>query len=230
MKKILIFTLTVFLFANGFTQRLAKLTFADNGNLEVISFELPEAVIINVSKDGSIVKWGVNRYAGREVQIYEDKLDEYTGRVEYYRSTDNEAFRGKIKYIGTTAFTYYASYDIESLRGKLRSIGTTIIDYYQNYEDAAFKGNIKKIGNFDFAWNSSFDNEALKGKLRSVGATNIDYFPSFAEKAFAGKIKSIAGNNFTYFSQFDSKEYPRGKIKTGAQIQYHNGIKYFIRN
>ena len=44
------------------------------------------------------------------------------GREEYYPLTENEAYRGKVKYIGRTRFTYYTSDDKETLKGKVKPL------------------------------------------------------------------------------------------------------------
>ena len=45
---------------------------------------------------------------------------------------------------------------------------------------------------------------------------------------FSGRIKSIGNVSYTYYSSFDRPEY-RGGRKTGQQLQYINGIKFYTK-
>lgn len=124
MKKFL-FTIAVLLACmNVFSQRINKITLTDNGNANIITYALDEDVVLNISKEGNLVDWGVDRYAGR-IDFMQRKLDPYTGRVEYYTENDNEAFRGKIKYIGKTLVTYFASFDNSVLVGRIKASETS---------------------------------------------------------------------------------------------------------
>ncbi len=226
MKKIFLAITTLFFFVPGFSQGISKITIAGKGNVDVISFGLDENVQVYVTKNGSISKWGFDKFIGYQ-ENYEGILEPYVGRVEYYTQNDDEALRGKVKYIGKTVLTYYASYENEALKGKLKSIGSTNLDYYLSYEDEAFRGNIRSVGLNSFTWYSTFDNVDLRGKLKSVGPTVLAYYSSFEDKAFRGKVKSIDRNVFTYYSSF---ELYSGSMKTGTQVLNANGIKYFVRN
>jgi hypothetical protein len=211
----------------AYAQKLVKVSLQNDGHFDRASFDLGESVLLHVSRDGQIVKWGVDVYAGRD-DNFNDRLDEYTGKTGYFASTDDSAFRGKIKFIGRTYFTYYSSYENEAWKGKIKSIGNINIDYYQPYENEAYRGYLKNVGPLLFSWYSSFDNEAIRGKLKSIGNTPFTYYNSFDDKLTRGKIKSIDRASYTYYSSFDKPEY-RGSLKTGAQTVIVNGIKYVIR-
>lgn len=210
----------------GFGQNISKITITGAGNLDFISFGLDENVQVYVSKDGKITKWGFDKYIGFQ-ENYSDVLEPYVGRVEYYSPNDDEALKGKVKYIGRTLLTYYASYENESLNGKLKSIGTFNLDYYLSFEDKAFAGNLKSIGQQAITWYATYENAALRGKLKTVGPTSITYYGSFEDKAYRGKTRSIGSNTLTYYSSFEQYS---GAIKTGSPILNANGIKYFVRN
>jgi hypothetical protein len=212
----------------AFTQRVAKITIDNSGNSDIISFLVDETVIVNMSKDGRIIDWGIENNTLR-TNIYPAMLEKYMGKEEYYPPTDNEGYRGKVKYIGRTAFTYYTSDDDKSLRGKVKTIGTNVLDYYMPYDDPAFKGYLKDAGPVSFTYYRTFDNEAYKGKIKSVGGTTLAYYGTFEDKAYQGKIKNIDRSIFTYYSSYDRKEY-RGILKTGSQIIYSGNIKYYIKN
>ncbi len=226
MKKLFLVIAALFFCATGFSQSISKITITGNGNIDVFSIGLDENVQIYVTKDGNISKWGYDRFIGLQ-ENYQGVLDPYVGRIEYYSELDDEALRGKVKYIGRTLLTYYPSYEKEGLRGKLKSIGSIFMDYYFSYDDKAFAGNLKTIGQYNITWYASYENEVLRGKLKTVGQTLLTYFGTFEDKAYRGKIKSIDRFNITYYS---SSELYSGQVKTGAQIMIANGIKYFIRN
>lgn len=221
------------LFASFFTmmlhaQKINRVVFTKDGQLEAIDFELPENVILKISKDGQITKWGANRYAGHD-EMLREKLDEYVGRVEYYKANDNEAFAGKIRSIGTITLTYYASFDNPAYVGKIRSIGNNNFDYYTLQDNDAFKGNIKSIGSQTFQWYSTFDQADAVGKLKSIGNTSISYYTALDDKFIKGKVKNIGSSVYTYFTSFDQKEL-RGYLKSGQSLNLINGIRYMIRN
>jgi hypothetical protein len=227
MKQIFTTIIGGLLFTMSFGQRLSQITLTNSGTSDILSFTTEDAVIINISKDGKVLDWGIEYTTGR-FNNYPGKLDKYMGRTEYYTENDNEDYRGKIKYIGRTAITYYTSNENQLFKGKIKTIGSTLFDYYNAYDDETFKGRIKSAGTNSFSYYSSFENEAYKGKFKSIGGSPLTYFSSFDDKAYKGKIKSIGSHNFTYYSSFDRQEY-RGAIK-GFQTQYViNGIKYFLR-
>jgi len=208
-------------------QKITKLSLLNNGQVERVTFDLGESVVMHLSKEGQIVKWGVDVYGNRD-DNYKDRLDEYTGKTGYYGPSVDSAFRGKIQFIGRTYITYYPSYENVLLQGKIKSIGNIPIDYYLAYENEAYRGFIKAAGPLVFTWYNTFDNEGLRGKLKSMGPTSLTYYSSFDDKAFRGKIKSIDRTAFSYYSSFDRPEY-RGGLKTGSQIVVANGVKYYTR-
>ncbi len=229
MKRIfLVIAVTLFLAtANG--QSIAKITIADDGNIETIAFEVEPNVMLNIKVDGTVINWGEDVYKENGVENYAEKLKDYMGRVEYYSANDNEAFRGKVKSIGQTLITYYASYENDALKGKLKSIGSNKMDYYLSYDDEAYRGKLKTVGAVTLTWFASYNNEAYRGKLKSIGSSDFTYYSSTDDKAYKGKLKSIAASQFTYYSSFDRQEY-RGRMKTGIQLQHINAIKYFVKN
>lgn len=219
-------TVSFFVFANGFSQSLSKITITGRGQVEVFAFALPENVQLYLTKDGNINKWGFDKYIGYQ-ENYNNQLEPYVGRVEYYSQNDDEALRGKVKYIGNILLTYFASYENEALKGKLKAIGSTNFDYYLNYDDAAYRGNLKKIGSNAITWYASFENEDIKGKLKNVGLTTFTFYGSFEDKAYRGKIKTIGQNSLTYYSSFEQYS---GSVKKGTTVMNVAGIKYFIKN
>jgi hypothetical protein len=226
MKKILLSLAAFLIVFLGFSQNISKVSITGKGEVDIISFGLDENVQVYITKAGNISKWGFDRYIGYQ-ENYNGTLDPYAGRVEYYTQNDDEALRGKVKYIGKTLLTYYASYENESLKGKLKSIGSFNLDYYLSFEDKAFAGNLRSIGQQSITWYASYENEALRGKLKMVGPTSIAYYGAFEDKAYRGKIKSIGSYTLTYYSSFEQYS---GAIKSGSPILNVNGRKYFVRN
>jgi hypothetical protein len=226
MKKIFLSFVFFAMAAIGLGQNISKITITGKGEFDFLSFGLDENVQVYISKDGKITKWGFDKYIGYQ-ENYNEVLEPYAGRVEYYSQNDDEALKGKVKYIGRTLLTYYSSYENESLKGKLKSIGSFNLDYYLTFEDKSFAGNLKSIGQQSITWYASYENDALRGKLKTVGATTLTYYGSFEDKAYRGKTKSIGSNTLTYFSSFEQYS---GAIKAGAPIVNANGIKYFVRN
>lgn len=226
MKKIFFALAAVIVFNVVSAQSVSKITIAGNGTIDVFAIGLDENVQVYVSKDGNISKWGFDRYIGYQ-ENYNGDLEPYVGRTEYYSQNDDEALRGKPKYIGKTLLTYYASYENESLKGKLKSIGSLTFDYYLSFDDVAFRGNIKKLGSQAVNWYASYENADLRGKLKNLGATTISYYGSFEDKAFRGKLKSIDRFTLTYYSSFEQYS---GSMKTGSQIMNVNGVKFYARS
>jgi len=207
-------------------QRIEKVSIRTNGDFESFSIAIDNGVTMNLSKDGNLIEYGTEVVSDRNRNL--TRLEKFLGRVEKYSDFDNEAFRGKVKYIGMTPITYYASYDKEELRGKIRSIGTSIIDYYTKAESDLLSGYIKSFGPNQIQWYSNFDNQAFRGKLKAVGNTNITYYASYDDKAYQGKLKSIGNASFTYYSSNEKREYA-GMMKTGTQSQIINGIRFYIK-
>lgn len=229
MKSLLTAAICALFSVPAFTQNLSKITIDGNGNIQTIAIRVETNSMLIISETGNVVRWGEDIFTQNGYENFEDKLKDYMGRVEYYNNSADEAFRGKLKYLGSLLLTYYASYDGDELRGKLKSIGSTNITYYRNFEDEAVRGKIKTIGNSEVTWYTSFNNPAFKGRLKSVGSTELTYYSNSDDKAYAGKVKSIGGSVFTYYPSFDRQEY-RGRMKTGTQVQTFNGVKFFVRN
>lgn len=209
-------------------QRLTKVVVADKGAKATYSILLDQDVDIELSQDGSIVKWGVDRYVGRmDANYRETVLQNFEGRVEYYDNNANEAFRGKLKYIGGTLITYYASYEDKEWVGKIKSIGSLNINYYSKYDDAMSSGRLKSVGQLLITYFSGFENDAMKGKVKSIGNAGFTYYSSMDDKAYAGKIKSFNGESFVYYSSLDLPAF-RGALKSGRQFQIVNGIVFRI--
>lgn len=207
-------------------QRISKVTMTETGEVQMFAIELDENVVINISELGAVGEFGIDIYKGRTDRMVE-RIEPYTGRVDYYRDADNEAFRGKIRSIGLKQFTYYASFDEELLRGKLKSIGTMQIEYYGRFDDEKLRGKIKRFGSTEIQYYSSFD-IAFAGKVKSIGGINIAYYSNTEDVDIRGKVKSIGNTQFSYYTSFERKEL-RGNMKRGSRLQYINNIKFFIR-
>ncbi len=227
MRKLFFASISAFLLTPAFTQKLAQITIDNRGNTDIVTFLVDEVVVVNMTKDGKIIDWGTE-YTTVRTGIY-PKLEKYMGREEYYPSTDNDAYRGKIKYIGRTLITYYSSDDNDALKGKVKTIGTILFDYYKDYDNEAFKGNIRNAGSVPFTYYSSFDDASYKGRIKSVGGTAVAYYGSIDDKAYRGKVKNVDRNVFTYYSSYERKEFS-GIMKTGTQILSSGGVKYIIKN
>jgi hypothetical protein len=210
-------------------QRIHKIILSDKGATTTTCFLLNENVVIYLSQEGEIKEWGVDLYSDRPADYVNRKITPYGGRVEYYTEKDNEAFRGKLKYIGNVMITYYASFDEKSMVGKIKSIGTNTMSYYTAYDDPSAQGKLKSIGRMNFAYYSSFDNDAYKGKIKNAGSVGFTYYSSTDDKAYSGKIKSMNNMPFTYYSSQDRVGL-RGVQKSGNQLQVINGITYWIKN
>ncbi|HRN91097.1 MAG TPA: hypothetical protein PLE75_03820 [Ferruginibacter sp.] len=207
-------------------QRISKVTMSETGTVETFALELDENVVVNVSSTGEVGTWGIEIYRGRTDRMVE-RLEPYTGRVDYFRENDNEAFRGKVRSIGMKQFTYYASFDEELLRGKLKSIGGVAVEYYGRFDEEKLRGKIKRIGSNEIQYYSSFD-IAFAGKIKAIGTTNITYYSNTEDKAIRGKVRSIGNSQFTYYTSFERKEL-QGNMKRGTRLQYINGMKFFIK-
>jgi hypothetical protein len=226
MKKIFLVSAAFVFCMAVFGQRISKITITGTGMVSDIVVGLDENVQVYLTKEGQISKWGFDRFIGYQ-ENYNDYLEPYVGRVEYYSENDDASLRGKVKYIGKTLLTYYPSYEMESLRGKLKSIGSLNMGYYLAYDDKAMAGSLKNIGQQTIDWYASYENEGLRGKLKAVGPTSIAYYGSFEDKAFRGKIKSIGSTNFTYYS---SSEQYSGSMKSGTSFITVNGVKFYVRS
>ncbi|MBK7308251.1 MAG: hypothetical protein IPI88_15325 [Chitinophagaceae bacterium] len=168
MKKIFLVSVTLVLCMAVFSQRISKITITGTGMVNDIVVGLDENIQVYLSKEGQITKWGFDRFIGYQ-ENYNDYLEPYVGRVEYYTENDDAALRGKVKYIGRTLLTYYPSYEMESLRGKLKSIGSLNMGYYLAFDDKAMAGSLKTIGQQTIAWYASYENEGLRGKPKQWG-------------------------------------------------------------
>ena len=227
MAKLYLILIFTFLLTPAFAQNLAQITIDNRGKQDILTFLVDEFVVVNITKDGKIIDWGTE-YTSPQTGVY-PKLEKYMGREEYYPSTDNEAYRGKVKYIGRTLFIYYTSDDNEALKGKVKMIGTNLLDYYTEYDDAAFKGYLRNAGPVSFTYYGSYNDEFYKGKIKSIGSTMVSYYGAIDDKAYRGKVKSIDRNLFTYYSSFDRREFS-GSMKTGSPMISSGSIKYIIKN
>ncbi len=229
MKKVLFLLVLIAATKTGLAQKLSFIALSGYGSKESFYYTTSDNVSIVLSKDGNITEYGTE-YPKEFYGYYPGRLQKYMGRIDYYGPTDNEAFRGKVKYIGLTLITYYGSYDDEALKGKVKSIGNVQFDYYASFEDASYKGNIKNVGGTIFTWCSSFDDKLIKGRLKTIGNTRFDWYTSFDDKAIAGKIKSIDVYPFAYYTSFEDNYHQKGFLKSGFQTKYINGINYYVRN
>lgn len=229
MKRSILLLAIIFISAKSFAQKIDLITLTGYGANTAFYYQTADRISIIFTKDGNITEFGT-QYDKGTYGYYPGKLLKYMGRVDYYSQDENEAFRGKVKYIGLTMITYYGSYDDASLKGKIKSIGSTQFDYYLSYEDASVKGNVKNVGGTSFTWCSSFDNEAIRGRVKTIGSTRFDWYTSFDDKSLSGKIKSIDNYGFTYYTSFENNNGQKGYLKSGFQTKYINGINYYVRN
>ena len=209
-------------------QRLSKVVVADKGAKVTYLISLDQDVILELMQDGTIGKWGIDKYAARADANYrETQFQNFEGRVEYYDNNANEAFKGKVKYIGGILITYYATYDDKDWVGKIKSIGNINLNYYSKYDDAMSTGKLKSIGQLLVTYYSGFETDLIKGKVKSIGNAGLTYYSSMDDKAFAGKIKSFNGTSFMYYSSVDQPSF-RGALKSGNQFQMVNGVAFKI--
>lgn len=227
MTKLAVTVFLTFLFFSSRAQNVAQITIDNRGNNDIITFLVDNSIALNISKDGKIIEWGME-YTSPYTGVY-PKMEKYMGREEYYPETENDAVKGKLKYLGSTLITYYTSDDNVDLQGKVKSIGNNFIDYYTNYENVAFRGFIRNAGPLTFTYYSDYDDQYYKGKIKSVGSTLLAYYGSFDDKAFRGKVKNVDRNVFTYYSSYDLPEY-NGMMKTGTPMVTSGSIKYIIKN
>jgi hypothetical protein len=210
--------------AGASAQELSQVTFSGGTTFSFFTFKTEQNVLIRISEEGKVLEWGTDPGPGR---YYTDtrRLLPYAGRVEYYGQEADSAFRGKVRYIGTCAFTYYSKFENNTKAGKLKTLGRTAFDYYDNFENTAFTGKIKSAGSLSVSFYSSFDNEAFRGKLKSVGSNQVSYYSAFDDKKIQGKIKSIGGFNYTWFTSYEQYA---GSLKSGSIVQPVNGITFII--
>lgn len=227
MNKVFFVICLVFLSVCSLGQNLAQITIDNRGDKDIITFLVDGTVALNLSRDGSIIEWGLE-YTIPRTGMY-PRLEKYMGKEEYYPATDNEAYAGKIKYIGRTLLTYYTGSDNRALKGKVKSIGSMTLDYYRDYDNTAYKGNLKSAGPVMFSYYGSFDDQFYKGKIKSIGATQLSYYGSIDDNAFRGKVKNIDRTVFTYYSSYDRKEYA-GIMKTGPQMLSSGGLTFIVKN
>ena len=210
------------------SQQLSHVTFPDASNLSYLSIMTDQGVLIRITTNGNLLEYGTELQSIRSNNYYDPKLQPYIGRVDYYGSESDSAFRGKVKTIGTSAITYYSHYEEGTKAGKLKSIGTLILDYYSNYDNAAFRGKLRFLGSSVLEYYSSLDDEAYRGKLKSIGNTPIVYYSTFDDKLIKGKIKSIGSVAYTWYTSFDKPEF-RGAMKSGSYRANIGSVTYILR-
>ena len=96
MKKVFSVIAVSLLFGTASAQRLNKIVLGYEGSSPIISYLVDEVITLNISTDGKIIDWGLENNTGRG---YPNRLFQYMGRIEYYDSNENEAYRGKLKYL-----------------------------------------------------------------------------------------------------------------------------------
>jgi hypothetical protein len=212
----------------SYSQQLGQVTFSDASNLSYLSIMTDQGVLIRITTDGKLLEYGTELQSLRSNNYYDPKLQPYIGRVDYYGSESDSAFKGKVKTIGTCAITYYSHYEESTKAGKLKSIGTLILDYYSNYDNAAFRGKLRFLGSSILEYYSSLDDEAYRGKLKSMGNTPIAYYSTFDDKLIKGKIKSIGSVSWTWYTSFDRSEL-RGAMKSGSYRANVGSVTYILR-
>lgn len=208
------------------SQQLGQVTFSKGSQLSYFSFLTDQGVLIRVSDDGKILEWGTEVLSDR-YDLYAQRLQPFTGRIEYYGPKDDSLFRGKVKSIGTCFITYYDTFQVKSKIGKLKSIGRVQLDYFEDYEDKILKGKIKTAGVLSIDYYRSYENENLRGKLKSVGSTPITYYTVFDDKINAGKLKTIGSAKFSWYSLGDRSDM-RGALKSNNYRQVVSGVIYIL--
>lgn len=227
MKKI-IFAIALLISSQFITaQKLGRISLLNDGQFDRFSMEMGEDVVMHISKEGQVGRWGVDPYIGRD-DNYQDRIDAYTGKTGVYGETEDVAIRGKLKFIGRNYITYYTSYENAFLQGKIKSIGNLQFTYYMDYENEAFRGLVKSIGSTNISWYGAMDNEHFKGKLKMVGYTPLTYYGSTDDVLIRGRIKSIGTTQYTYYTSFDQKDF-RGSVKSGPRSLFLSGIRFSIR-
>lgn len=227
MKKILAALSLILLCQLLQAQKLGRISLLNDGNVDRFTIELGEDVIIHLSKEGQIGKWGVDPYVGRD-DNYMDRIDAYTGKTGVFGETEDAAVRGKLKFVGRNYITYFTSYENTFLQGKIKSIGSLQFNYYMDYENEAFRGLIKSIGQTNIGWYGAMENEHFKGKLKAVGYTPLTYYGSTDDQITRGRIRSIGSTQYTYYTSFDQKDF-RGSVKSGPRSVVASGIRFYIR-
>ncbi len=230
MKKIILLFTILFSGIIIYAQRVQRVTVGGNGATLNFGLLLPQNVVFHVDQNGVMGEWGVDRYADRQMNNnIQRPLDKFEGKTDNYKETEDSAFRGKLKMIGSAIITYYASTDKPHLIGKIKSVGPIKFDYYSNYDDPMSQGKLKLIGSNTITYFGSYENAAIKGKVKSIGGTAFTYFGALEDKAYAGKIKQMGSSTFTYY---DSRErtYGPGNVKSGSLFQSQGGLLYFIKN
>ena len=226
MKKYIFLTACCLFTCIAFSQTLTHVKLSAATTLSSFCFTADQQAIIKISPDGNILEWGIEMQYG-QAGYYQGRLLPFPGRVDYYGQEVDEAFRGKVKSIGSSIITYYPSSMPQAQKGKVKSIGSAQLDYYMDYDNESLKGKLKTAGNVTINYYASYDNEAFRGKLKSVGNTTLTYYSVFDDKFNQGKIKSIGTANFSWYNNFDRKEL-QGALKSGSTMQKINGVTYNI--
>ena len=224
---ILLFGLLLSSLATLHAQVINSISLSSGGDFETVAFDVGDGVIVHLSKTGTLVRWGAIAFANRN-NNFPERLEAYTGKADFFVSTSDSAFRGKIQFIGRTYFTYFSSFENQYLAGKVKTIGNITFDYYREFENESFKGNVKSIGGQAVSWYPSFENSGAVGKLRSIGNTSLTYYGSFDEASFRGKVKTIGNVAYSYYGRNDLPQ-NRGGLKTGSPTVNVNGITFLIR-
>ncbi len=210
------------------SQQISQVTFSGASTLSYFTFITDQDVLIRVSEDGKVMEWGSELRSERNNNYFAPKLQPFMGRVDYYSTESDSAFRGKVKSIGTCVITYYGPYETDTKAGKIKSIGREVLDYYSNYDNAAFKGKLRFAGSRVLTYYSSVEDEAFRGKLKSIANTTIVYHSSFDDKLIRGKIKSIGAVAYNWYTSLDRKGLG-GSLKSGLYRQNINGVTYILR-
>src|SRR5262245_11290314 len=160
--------------SSAFSQKLSQVTISAGTTFSYFAFLTDQGILLRVTDDGKLSEWGTELLSERG-NYYDQKLQPYLGRIEYYGQEADSAFRGKVRSIGTCNFTYYGHLDDVTRVGKLKSIGTLLLDYYTNFDNAAYRGKLRFIGSLVVEYYSLVDDEAYRGKLKSIGGSPITW-------------------------------------------------------
>lgn len=228
MKKNYLILLLLFLGFEIHAQVLSQVSFSNGADFLWFTISTNQNILIRIDADGNILEYGVEQRSLYNRNYFAQKLQPYSGMVNYYQKELDSALNGKIKNIGSCFFTYYPSADYPERAGKIKSAGALVFDYYRKFEDVLLSGRIKKIGFNNIAYYTSFEMEELRGKLKTVGTTLISYYSVFDDVILKGKLKTIGSFRCDWYIPPNTRTFS-GVLKSGLQRQQVNGITYVLQ-
>ena len=228
MRKNYLILLFLFFGFNANAQVLNQVSFSNGADFLWFTIATSQNVLIRINADGNILEYGIEERSLNNRNYFAQKLQPYSGMVNYYQKELDSTLNGKIKNIGSCFFTYYPGGDYPERAGKIKSAGAVVFDYYRKFEDVLLSGRIKKIGVNSIAYYTSFDREEFKGKLKTVGTTPISYYSVFDDVVLKGKLKTIGSFRCDWYIPANTRTFS-GILKSGIQRQQVNGITYVLQ-